>query len=144
MISMDTNILFPMLVQDHPQHASATSFANSLQGRDVVISELVLLELYNLLRNVSVMTPPLSASAAVDVCESFRNHPRWQIIGFPTDSRLFHDVFWPRLRTKDFARRRAYDWRLALTLLRQGVTEFATANVKDFEGFGFARVWSPH
>jgi len=24
-----------------------------------------------------------------------------------------------------------------------GVTEFATANVKDFEGFGFARVWNP-
>jgi uncharacterized protein len=143
MISIDTNILFPLVAQDHPQHEHAAVFTDSLQGRDVVISELVLLELYNLLRNVSLMTPPLSASAAVDVCESFRNHPRWQIIGFPADSRLFHDAFWPRLRAKDFARRRAYDWRLALTLLRQGVTEFATANVKDFEGFGFARVWSP-
>jgi uncharacterized protein len=132
MISIDTNILFPLVVRDHPQHSSATSFADSLQRKDVVVSELVLLELYTLLRNVSVMTPPLSASAAVDVCESFRNHPRWQIIGFPTDSRLLHDAFWPRLRSKDFARRRAYDWRLALTLLRQGVTEFATANVRDF------------
>jgi hypothetical protein len=41
------------------------------------------------------------------------------------------------------ARRRAYDWRAALSMLRQGVTEFATVNVKDFEGFGFARVWNP-
>jgi hypothetical protein len=31
---------------------------------------------------------------------------------------------------------------LALWLRRQGVTEFATANVKDFEGFGFDRVWN--
>jgi hypothetical protein len=30
-----------------------------------------------------------------------------------------------------------------LTLRRQGVTDFATANVKDFKGFGFRRVWNP-
>ena len=24
-----------------------------------------------------------------------------------------------------------------------GVTEFATANVKDFDGFGFQKVWNP-
>jgi hypothetical protein len=28
----------------------------------------------------------------------------------------------------------------SLSLRRQGVTDFATANVKDFEGFGFRRV----
>lgn len=33
--------------------------------------------------------------------------------------------------------------RLALTLRHHGVTEFVTANVKDFEGFGFTRVWNP-
>ena len=27
--------------------------------------------------------------------------------------------------------------------LNHGVTEFATANVKDFQGFGFTRVWNP-
>jgi hypothetical protein len=25
----------------------------------------------------------------------------------------------------------------------QGVTEFATVNVKDFEGMGFRKVWNP-
>jgi predicted nucleic acid-binding protein len=35
------------------------------------------------------------------------------------------------------------DARLALTLRHHGVTEFATSNVKDFEGFGFNRVWNP-
>jgi uncharacterized protein len=144
MISIDTNILFPLVVEDHPQHTQAAAFAEALGARsDVAISELVLLELYNLLRNSVVMTQPLSASAAVDVCEAFRQHPVWQILGFPPDSRPFHDAFWPRLRQADFARRRSFDWRLALTLLQQGVTEFATVNLKDFKGFGFEKVWSP-
>ena len=144
MISIDTNILFPLVVEDHPQHTQAADFAESLRTRsDVAISELVLLELYNLLRNPAVMTQPLGALAAVDVCEAFRQHPFWQTVGFPPESRPFHDAFWPRLRQADFARRRAFDWRLALSLLQQGVTEFATVNPKDFEDFGFERVWSP-
>jgi len=144
MISIDTNILFPLVDEDQPQHAQALAFAESIQHRsDVAISEFVLLELYNLLRNTAVMTKPLSPTAAVDVCEAFRQHPSWQILGFPPESRLFHDDYWPRLRTRDFARRRSFDWRLALSLIQQGVTEFATVNLKDFEGFGFERVWSP-
>ena len=50
---------------------------------------------------------------------------------------------WPRLAARDFARRRAYDYRLALTLIRQGVQDFATVNVEEFEGLGFRRVWNP-
>lgn len=30
-----------------------------------------------------------------------------------------------------------------MTLIHQGVTEFATANVKDFEALGFQKVWNP-
>ena len=144
MISLDTNILLPAVESGNADHGRAAAFVDSLGERDdVAVSEFVLLELYNLLRNPAVLARPLSASAAVDVCEAFREHPRWQIIGFPTDSRVFHDALWPRLREKSFARRRAYDWRAALSMLRQGVTELATVNVKDFEGFGFARVWNP-
>lgn len=144
MISLDTNILFPAVDSDQPLHGRAVAFLDSLQDEvDVVISELILVELYSLLRNPAIMKPPLSPPAAVDVCESFRRHPRWQVIGFPPDSLSFHDAFWPKLRTPSFARRRAFDWRTALSLLNQGVTEFATVNVKDFEGFGFKRVWNP-
>ena len=35
------------------------------------------------------------------------------------------------------------DVRAALAMIAQGVTEFATANVKDYEGFGFRKVWNP-
>ena len=144
MISLDTNILLPAVESGNANHARAAAFVESLDDRrDVVISEFMLLELYGLLRNPAVLARPLTASAAVDVCEAFRQHPLWQIIGFPTDSRAFHDSLWPRLRDKTFARRRAYDWRAGLSMLRQGVTEFATVNVKDFEDLGFARVWNP-
>jgi len=96
-----------------------------------------------LLRNPAVLVKPLSAAAATDVVQAFRHHLRWQVIGFPERSREFHEAFWPRVAEKGFARRRAHDWRKALTLLQQGVDEFATVNTKDFESFGFTRVWNP-
>jgi hypothetical protein len=46
-------------------------------------------------------------------------------------------------RAKSFARRRSYDWRMALILHRQGVTELAAVNAREFEGLGFSRVWNP-
>lgn len=144
MLSVDTNILLPAVEVENADHEAAAAFLGSLQGRDdVAISEFILLELYGLLRNLAVLTKPLSAPKAAEVCEAFRAHPRWQLIGFPPDSRAFHDQLWPSLRQKGFARRRAYDLRTALSLLRNGVTEFATVNVKDFEAVGFQRVWNP-
>ena len=110
---------------------------------DVVLSEFVLLELYGLLRNPAVVLRPLPAAHAAEICAAFRSHPRWQVVGLPTDSREFHDAMWPKLADQSFARRRAYNWRTALSLIRQGVDEFATANLKDFAGFGFKRVWNP-
>ena len=144
MISIDTNILFLAMEERNPNHSKALEFLTSLEDRDdVVISEFILLELYVLLRNPAVSAKPMEPRAAVGMCEPFRNHPRWQVIGFPPDTRRFHDEMWPMLKKKDFARRHAYDWRTALSLLRQGVTEFATVNEKDFRGFGFKRVWNP-
>lgn len=144
MMSIDTNILFPAVEITNPDHPVALAFMDSVQDReDVAISEFVLLELYVLLRNPVVMPTPMKASAAVDVCETFRRHPRWQIIGFPSESRPFHDELWPKLRVHGFARRRAFDLRLSLSLTQQGVADFATVNVKDFQGMGFRTVWNP-
>ncbi len=33
--------------------------------------------------------------------------------------------------------------RFTLTLRHLGVTQFATTNAKQFEGFGFEKVWNP-
>lgn len=77
MISIDTNILFAALDVDHAFHCQASDFIDSMAERsEVIISELVLVELYILLRNPVVMSEPLTASAAVEVCESFRQHPQ--------------------------------------------------------------------
>jgi toxin-antitoxin system PIN domain toxin len=144
MLSIDTNILLPAIEERNPNHEAAATYLVAINERDdVVLSEFVLLELYVLLRNPAVLKRPLRAKTALQVVQQFRGHPRWQIVGFPPDSLRFHNEFWPVLGKESFARRRAFDWRLALSLRRQGVVEFATVNTRDFNGFGFSRVWNP-
>ncbi len=144
MISFDTNILFSALNEDSPRNALAREFLNNLNQReDVAVSEFTLAELYGLLRNPAVSVRPLSPALAVEAVSAFRRHPRWRLLGFPSTSRDLHDRLWRIAAQPSFAFRRIYDARLAFTLLDQGVTEFATANTKDFTGLGFSRVWNP-
>jgi toxin-antitoxin system PIN domain toxin len=144
MLSMDTNILLYAYNEASPWHDAAYAWMSSIQqNEDVAISEFILAEFYGLLRNPSVLKHPLTAEEAVEVIQTYRNHPRWRLIGFPTESRPLHDALWKKATAKSFAFRKLYDTRSALTMIAQGVTEFATVNVKDFEGVGFRRVWSP-
>jgi len=144
MLSIDTNILFHAFNEDSPSHEAAYAWLMSIQQQeDVAISEFILAELYGLLRNPAVLKHPLDADEAVEVIQTYRRHPRWRLIGFPVESRPLHDALWEKARRKDFAFRRLYDARSALTMTAQGVTEFGTANVKDYEGFGFRKVWNP-
>jgi uncharacterized protein len=144
MLSLDTNILFYALNSDAPQHARALKFLESLQSNeDVALSELMLAELYRLLRNPVVVSQPMDARGATAVIQQFRRHPRWRLLGFPPESRALHDRLWEIAGKRDFAYRRLYDARMALMLLQHGVTQFATVNTKDFTGLGFERVWNP-
>jgi hypothetical protein len=90
-----------------------------------------------------VIERPLSAGEAVGVVQTWRSHPRWRLLGFPSGSRDLHESLWRMAAMPGFAFRRIYDVRTALTLVAQGVTEFATANESDLHGLGFARVWNP-
>jgi uncharacterized protein len=140
MLAIDTNILFYARVAGSPWHEKARDYVNSLAAtRDVVICEQVLIELYLLLRNPAVVSPPLTAARAVEECEMFRSHPHWQLIDVAD---VMREV-WPLAARSGFARRRIFDARLALTLRRHGVTHFATANTKDFLDLGFTKVWNP-
>ena len=144
MLSMDTNLLFHALNVDSPRHEAAYAWLTAIApAQEVAISEFVLAELYGLLRNPVVLRYPLEADEAVDVIQTYRRHPSWRLIGFPLESRPLHDALWSMARRKGFAFRRFFDARSALTLTAQGVTEFATLNVKDFEGMGFRKVWNP-
>jgi toxin-antitoxin system PIN domain toxin len=140
MVGIDTNILAYARLQDSPHHLSAVKFLESLGGDSrVVVSGLVLVELYLLLRNDKILSPPLTAAEAVNECQLLRSHPRWQLV----DSADVMREVWPVAASKGFTRRRIFDVRLAKTLLSHGVTDFATANTQDFEELGFRRVWNP-
>lgn len=144
MISIDTNLLLYAYSVAAPEHAAARAFLCNLGADDnVALSEFILAELYLHLRNPAVLAQPLDAPAAVAVVQSYRRHPRWRILGYPFDSLAAHEALWTHAARPDFARRRLFDARTAIALRHNGVTEFATANVKDFEDFGFARVWNP-
>ena len=144
MISVDANIILFAFAPGSPAHARARSFLVKLGGRDdVVVSEFVLTEVYLHLRNPAVLERPLTAPQAVATIHSYRRHPRWKVVGFPPESLALHESLWQAAAQKGFARRRIYDLRIALSLQAFGVTEFATANLGDFTGLGFSRVWDP-
>ena len=140
MLSFDTNLLVYAANLDAPECLPARRFLEGLNTReDVVICELMLVEVYLKLRNSRILHQPFSGIEAAAFCEDFRNHPRWMLV----ESAPVMDKIWRQAARDDFAIRRIIDARLALTLRHFGVTEFATANLKDFSGFGFSRIWNP-
>ena len=144
MVSLDTNLIFTAVNPADAQHSVAITFLRSWEARDdVVISELVLAEFYQLLRNPAINLRPLTAPQAAKAVEAYRHHPRWLLVGFPADSRHCHDAIWKKAAELGIAYRRLFDVRLAFSLIYQSVDEFATINVKDFHGLGFRRVWNP-
>lgn len=139
MISFDTNLLFPALEPSHRDHAAARRFVEGLEGT-VALSELVLMELYVLVRNPVVCRRPLGPGAAVALVEKLRTGTRWRLLDAPEG--LMTEV-WKRAADPGFGRRRIFDARLAVSLVRQGVRRFATRNVTDFARFGFDEVFDP-
>ena len=141
MLAVDTNVLFAAVVAASERHASARSFLDvQANNPNFVIPELALVELYILVRNPAVVSRPLAANDAASIVARFRAHPRWQLVDH--DPAIMDDV-WARMGNPGVARRRVFDLRMALGLVRHGVTELATRNVADFEGVGFKRVFDP-
>lgn len=145
MISFDTNLLLYSLNQDGAEYEEARRFFAKLPPVPgaVAICELVLVELYVLLRNPAVLKNPLDAADAVSIIQTFRHHPTWRLIDHPGDPSLVMDEVWRWAGQPNVGRRVVFDARLALTLRHHGVTEFATRNEGHFAGFGFTRVWNP-
>ena len=140
MISIDTNILLYAQNIDCPEHTAAYNFLLECSLRDdVVLCELVLVELYVLLRNPSVLKRPLSSAQAVSICQIYRQNPKWRLV----ENAPVMEAVWEKVNKPDFPRRRIFDIRLALTLQHHGVTDLATANIKDFQDLELHRVWNP-
>jgi toxin-antitoxin system PIN domain toxin len=140
MLSIDTNIFFAALEETAPQHVKARAFLESHREDDsMVLCELVLVELYLLLRNPAVVAKPLSAATAGVLIQTLRSNPRWRLV----ENAPVMDAAWDLASRDPFARRKLIDLRLALTLRHHGVTDFATVNTSDFGNAGFRRVWNP-
>ena len=79
MLSIDTNLLVYAQNSDCDEHRRARAFLSACRDRDVVICELVLVELYLVLRSAAIVSRPLGAGDAVEVCSAYRNNPRWRL-----------------------------------------------------------------
>ncbi|MGB0719697.1 MAG: VapC toxin family PIN domain ribonuclease [Bdellovibrionales bacterium] len=110
------------------------------QERAFCISSYMLVELYNQLRNQALFQKPYSAQKAAATCLHYKNNANWGYVDYEPD---VDGDLWRFAANPDFARRKIYDARMAITLRRYGVAEFATTNIKDFEGFGFQKLWNP-
>jgi uncharacterized protein len=141
-LGIDTNIFLYSLNPSSQWHRASVQFLEQ-SFRDsalrVALTDYVLVELYTNLRNSAVMAQPLTAEAARNLVTSYWKIPNVMRI----ENANVMDQVWAMAGSTDFARRRIFDARLALTLRSGGVTGFATANTKDFEGFGFEKVWNP-
>jgi uncharacterized protein len=145
MISFDTNLLLYSLNRDCPEYNDARAFFASLPATpaSVAICELVLVELYVLLRNPTVIKNPLDPSDAVALIQNFRSHPNWRLIDHPGGASSVMEEVWRLAAEPNVGRRVIFDARLALALRHHGVTDFASRNDAHFSGFGFSRVWNP-
>ena len=139
MVSIDTSLLVYAQNTRAPQHDAARAFVTHCRDREVVICELVLVELYLVLRSAAIVSRPLGATEAAKICRRYRANPHWRLV----ECAPVMGGVWRRAGRAGFARRKIIDTRLALTLLHHGVTELATANTRHFEEFGFSRVWNP-
>lgn len=140
MLSIDTNILLYAHNRDCPEHEPARRFVEACASRnDVAICDLVLMELYQLLRNPAVLRVPLDAEPAAALCRAWLDHPRWARI----ESAPIMNQVWKFAARPGIACRAVFDARIALTLRHHGVTALATRNPRDFEGFGFTQLFNP-
>ena len=143
MTSVDTNVLFSALVADDANHeAAAALLSREARNAEFVLAEQTLVELYGLLRNPALMSPPLTGAQAVAAIRSLKSNPDWMIVDVPEEPSVM-DRVWRAAAKSGFARRRIHDLRLAETLLFWKVDRFYTRNVRDFSGVGFGEVINP-
>jgi len=142
MLTADTNLFIHAADPDSAHHHKAREFFLNLPSltEEFVVCELVLVELYMQLRNGAVFVRPYTPREAASYCLALKSNPQWRCVDYHVDiaPRLWR---WAAETKAGF--RQIIDARLAFTLRHHGITQLATANEKDFDTFGFERVWNP-
>ena len=142
MLTADTNLFIHAADPDSVFHDSAKLFFQSVSsaGEEFVVCELVLVELFILLRNPAVFKKPYTATEAAGYCRALKSNPEWRCIDYDA---AVSAKLWEYVSKSKAGYRHIIDARLALTLRHHGVNNFATMNTKHFEHFGFQNVWNP-
>jgi len=140
MISVDTNILVYAANPSAARHEKALAFMRDYSDQELVLCELVLVELYMALRNPAIFPQPYSASQSASYCQQLKTNSQWRYVDYEpaVSAKLWQ---WAKETKQGF--RQTIDAKIALTLQHHGIDEFATANIKDFSGFGFKKLWDP-
>ena len=131
MLSADANLFLYAANPDSDRHGQASVFFASCHQAEggFAICELVLIELYMLLRNPAVLKKSLTPPQGASFCDQLRQNCNGQHFDY------HHEVsgrLWKLAGATISAFRRIIDARLALTLEHHGVTHFATVNTQDF------------
>jgi len=142
MLTADTDLFIHAADPDSDHHDAAKTFfgALSANGEEFVICELVLVEIYILLRNPTVFKKAYTALEAAEFCRALKSNPAWRCIDY--DSAVSTSL-WKYVSKENVGYSHIIDARLALTLRHHGVDRFATVNTKHFKNFGFEEVWNP-
>jgi uncharacterized protein len=139
--SCDTNIFLYYLDSSCPEHAKARDYVENIwRDKNFIISDLVLIELYVLLRNPKVLRGPLSSKEAADCCQRLRANSGWQVL--ESVSGVMPEI-WANYAETIPSAWQIYDLRLGLSLKRAGVKVFATRNTRDFKMVGFEELINP-
>ena len=142
MLTADTNLFIYAAAPDSRSHDQAKAFFDRVQtqGEEFVVCELVLVEIFILLRNPAVFKKPYTASEAAGYCRALKSNPDWRCIDYDP---AVSEKLWEYVSKSNAGYRHIIDARLALTLRQHGVESFATVNDKHFSDFGFKKVWNP-
>lgn len=140
----DTNLFIHAADPDSPYHSKARdffdTFSRASDEREFVLCELVLIELYMQLRNAAVFANPYSARESAAYCLALKQNPNWRCVDYDN---VVSSKLWQWASSPKAGFRRIIDARLGFTLRHHGVTHLATANIRDFQEFGFQQVWNP-
>ena len=142
MRSLDTNVLLYATNSDCREHGAARGLVERAlaEPREWIVADQVYFELYRLVRNPAVLESPLSASEAADLVQWYRSRSGWSHCAWEPQMMQSLSSQW---RRTEFAARNTFDLVLAVTLHRNGVTEFYTRNETDFSSLNLFRVVDP-
>jgi predicted nucleic acid-binding protein len=141
-LGIDTDVLVNWAMAGAPHHLAARRFVERqvAAGRQLGITPQVVFEFIHIVSDPRRFEKPLPMDRAVDIAREIWDAP--ETVRLAPPPAMLHRAL-ELLRSLGLGRKRILDTALAATLENAGVDQLATYNVKDFEGFGFERVFDP-